>query len=292
MQVFRQAFLQKGRYPPSRRSLCALPPPYNSTPPVAEAIRARQRSCPPLAASRGIRRRNGRGGGCRIRTFAPPVWRKSCRAAFPPQRFFRTPAIRGVPPLRFSPGVRRCSCTAEPAPPLLFCASRRFVFQTQQKICPFPKKVLTNAHMHATIYERSLQERISGWHGGIAQLARAFGSYPTGRWFKSDFRYQAAAMLLLRPVGQAAKTRPFHGCNMGSIPVRVTKKKPAFCKTKNRFLFLQQHPRAAAHLQGFSPGLFAKRPLSPLRRSALSSAWIYSFASPAPLRLRFAAPVQ
>ena len=27
-------------------------------------------------------------------------------------------------------------------------------------------------------------------HGGIAQLARAFGSYPTGRWFKSDFRYQ------------------------------------------------------------------------------------------------------
>ena len=27
-------------------------------------------------------------------------------------------------------------------------------------------------------------------YGGIAQLARAFGSYPTGRWFKSDFRYQ------------------------------------------------------------------------------------------------------
>ena len=32
---------------------------------------------------------------------------------------------------------------------------------------------------------------------------------PTGREF--------------RPVGQAVKTRPFHGCNMGSIPVRVTK---------------------------------------------------------------------
>ena len=27
------------------------------------------------------------------------------------------------------------------------------------------------------------------------------------------------------PVGQAVKTRPFHGCNMGSIPVRVTKQK-------------------------------------------------------------------
>ena len=48
-------------------------------------------------------------------------------------------------------------------------------------------------------------------------MARASGSYPAGRWFKSDFRYH------LRPVGQAVKTRPFHGCNMGSIPVRVTK---------------------------------------------------------------------
>ena len=27
-----------------------------------------------------------------------------------------------------------------------------------------------------------------------------------------------------RPVGQVVKTRPFHGCNMGSIPVRVIKK--------------------------------------------------------------------
>ena len=27
------------------------------------------------------------------------------------------------------------------------------------------------------------------------------------------------------PVGQAVKTRPFHGCNMGSIPVRVTRQK-------------------------------------------------------------------
>ena len=29
----------------------------------------------------------------------------------------------------------------------------------------------------------------------------------------------------IRPVGQAVKTPPFHGGNMGSIPVRVTKKK-------------------------------------------------------------------
>ena len=33
-----------------------------------------------------------------------------------------------------------------------------------------------------------------------------------------------AKSCVTRPVGQAVKTRPFHGCNMGSIPVRVTKK--------------------------------------------------------------------
>ena len=31
-----------------------------------------------------------------------------------------------------------------------------------------------------------------GQYGGIAQLARALGSYPKGRWFKSYFRYHMA----------------------------------------------------------------------------------------------------
>ncbi len=63
-------------------------------------------------------------------------------------------------------------------------------------------------------------------------MARALGSYPNGRWFKSDFRYQSYPPISAdnfknrRPVGQAVKTRPFHGCNMGSIPVRVTKTAP------------------------------------------------------------------
>ena len=30
-------------------------------------------------------------------------------------------------------------------------------------------------------------------NGGVAQLARAFGSYPTGRWFKSCLRYHELA---------------------------------------------------------------------------------------------------
>ena len=66
-----------------------------------------------------------------------------------------------------------------------------------------------------------------GIFGGIAQLARAIGSYPIGHGFKSNSRYQfniSPQQRWVWPVGQAVKTRPFHGCNMGSIPVRVTKK--------------------------------------------------------------------
>ena len=53
--------------------------------------------------------------------------------------------------------------------------------------------------------------------GGIAQLARAFGSYPECHWFKSNYRYH------VWPGGQAVKTPPFHGGNTSSILVRVTK---------------------------------------------------------------------
>ena len=57
-----------------------------------------------------------------------------------------------------------------------------------------------------------------GAYGDIAQLARVLGSYPIGRWFESNCRYQ----LWLH--GQAVKTSPFHGGNAGSIPAGVTKK--------------------------------------------------------------------
>ena len=48
-------------------------------------------------------------------------------------------------------------------------------------------------------------------------MARATGSYPVGHGFKSNLRYHW-------PVGQAAKTPPFHGGNGSSILPRVTKK--------------------------------------------------------------------
>ena len=58
--------------------------------------------------------------------------------------------------------------------------------------------------------------RSVGTYGGVAQLARAFGSYPTGHRFESHRRYH------FRPLGQEVKTSPFHGGDTGSIPVGVT----------------------------------------------------------------------
>ena len=43
-----------------------------------------------------------------------------------------------------------------------------------------------------------------------------------------------AKSCIIWPVGQAVKTRPFHGCNMGSIPVRVTK---TSCSQGSRMFF-------------------------------------------------------
>ena len=59
-------------------------------------------------------------------------------------------------------------------------------------------------------------------YGGVAQLARAFGSYPKCHRFESSRRYHGPLGSASWRVGQAAKTPPFHGGNTGSIPVRVT----------------------------------------------------------------------
>ena len=72
---------------------------------------------------------------------------------------------------------------------------------------------LTYQSFAVTIYEHYLRSL----YGGIAQLARASGSYPAGRRFESHCRYQ------IRPVGQSAKTSPFHGGETSSTLVRVTR---------------------------------------------------------------------
>ena len=53
----------------------------------------------------------------------------------------------------------------------------------------------------------------SDWYGGIAQLARAFGSYPECHWFKSSCRYQWRWGYTLRrrfgPLVKWLRHRPF-----------------------------------------------------------------------------------
>ena len=61
-----------------------------------------------------------------------------------------------------------------------------------------------------------------------SSVARATGSYPVGRKFKSHCRYH------IWPVGQAVKTPPFHGGITSSILVRVTKSS----KSDDLLLFL------------------------------------------------------
>ena len=54
-------------------------------------------------------------------------------------------------------------------------------------------------------------------YGGVTQLVE----YPVHTRYVTCSNQVAAT----RPVGQAVKTPPFHGGNMGSIPVRVTMKR-------------------------------------------------------------------
>ena len=58
----------------------------------------------------------------------------------------------------------------------------------KEKNKKIPKKVLTKKKFCDIIVERR-KGRV--YRGGIAQLARAIGSYPIGHGFKSNSRYQA-----------------------------------------------------------------------------------------------------
>ena len=68
--------------------------------------------------------------------------------------------------------------------------------------------------------EKDVYKRQPSQWGGVAQVARACGSYPQCPGFKSLRRYQYSW-----PCGQAVKTPPFHGGIRGSSPLWVTKKK-------------------------------------------------------------------
>ncbi len=73
------------------------------------------------------------------------------------------------------------------------------------------KKVLTNMGVHSII-------PLARLHGGIAQLARAFGSYPKCRRFKSTYRYQFG------PVVKRLRHGPFTAVTRVRFPSGSPKK--------------------------------------------------------------------
>ena len=106
-------------------------------------------------------------------------------------------------------------------------------------------------------------------YGGIAQLARAFGSYPECPRFKSRCRYQTKAQRTIYtapfiwPVGQEVKTPPFHGGNMGSSPVRVTKKKTPIERWVFFFLLIVVRDSKGEVVNGVPGALQSRAPARP-----------------------------
>ena len=81
----------------------------------------------------------------------------------------------------------------------------------------FPISYLTNRVLSYIIH--LAVQPTAQTYGGIAQLVE----HPV----HTRVVICSSQIAATRPVGQKVKTPPFHGGNMGSIPVRVTKKKPS-----------------------------------------------------------------
>ena len=92
-------------------------------------------------------------------------------------------------------------------------------FGVEKEIEKILKKVVdkTASVMYTNEAEFSTAEFQLDQYGGVTQLVE----YPVHTRPVTCSSQVAAT----RPVGQAVKTPPFHGGNMGSIPVRVTKKR-------------------------------------------------------------------
>ena len=76
-------------------------------------------------------------------------------------------------------------------------------------------------------------------HGGIAQLARALGSYPKGRGFKSNFRYHGNLIAMLGPVVKRLRHRPFTAVTRVRFPSgSPIKTNPNYFVTNDVFGFL------------------------------------------------------
>ena len=122
-------------------------------------------------------------------------------------------------------------------------------------------------------------------YGGIAQLARAFGSYPKCRWFKSICRYQW-------PDGQEVKTPPFHGGITSSILVRVTMENKVIPRLfGGSFLFLGRIAQLVRAFASHARGRGFESPCVHQRQAAAPSSTPHkvrcAFFAPTPTRVSF-----
>ena len=93
--------------------------------------------------------------------------------------------------------------------------SSRFAYALKKEKLKVGRKMLDKQALF--YYNNSAVSAAVQFHGGIAQLVE----HPVHTRVVICSNQIAAT----RPVGQVVKTPPFHGGNMGSNPVRVTKKK-------------------------------------------------------------------
>ena len=88
-----------------------------------------------------------------------------------------------------------------------------------KKSCDFLKKSVDKSQNILYNNIRCAANRLCNKNGGIAQLARAFGSYPKCRWFKSYSRYQYG------PVVKRLRHRPFTAVTRVRFPSGSPKKR-------------------------------------------------------------------
>ena len=105
----------------------------------------------------------------------------------------------------------------------------------------FFKKHLTNPPVHCII---SLLSFRTVEYGGIAQLVE----HPV----HTRVVICSSQIAATRPVGQVVKTPPFHGGNMGSSPVRVTRSAPA--KQERFFVYRLSRFRHPAAIEKYQTG--------------------------------------
>ena len=71
-------------------------------------------------------------------------------------------------------------------------------------------------------------------YSDIAQLASASGSYPAGRWFKSNYRYHYADVV------EQVDTRDLKSLDLTVVEVRVLSSAPLFCTESLSMIMAKQ----------------------------------------------------